>query len=77
MQTTSKEMFEAFQTYTKEFAYYSKKANLNWWLRTVFYLPIGAIVENYWIHKMSKCNRDYEKKWLNPEQDESTLSNKF
>jgi len=77
MQTDSN-FLEDFTHYCDEFKYYSYKASLpNWWLRTVFYLPIGAIIENYWIHKMSKCNREYEKKWLNPEQDESTLSDKF
>ena len=56
---------KTFTEYIEEFNYYSGKANsLNWWLKYPLYIPFGAIIENYWIRKMGKCNRDYKNKYL-------------
>ena len=54
---------KAFVDYIEEFNYWQTK-RLNWWLKYPLYLPFGAIIENYWIRKMSKCNKNFEYKYL-------------
>lgn len=34
---------------------------LSWWLRTIFYLPFGMIIEEIHLYRMHKLNKDWEK----------------
>jgi len=61
-----KEWLREFYQYMDDFRYYSYRLDtIPWLYRTILYLPIGMLIENYWLNKMSKCNKDYEQKWLN------------
>ena len=63
-----KEFLNDFYKYIEEFKYFSMRmSNIPWIYRTLLYLPIGACMEFYWLHKMKKCNNDYKDKYLKNE----------
>ena len=54
---------KAFEDYIEEFKHWQSK-RLPWYLKTILYLPVGFLIENYWINQMHKTTEKYQKDYL-------------
>lgn len=48
------ELIDAFKYASYKFTSYS------WWFRVPLYLPIGMLIESYWLRRMKKINLEME-----------------
>ena len=61
MQKGSKPDVQEFLELIDDFKYASYRfSSYSWWFKVPLYLPIGMLIEGYWLKRMRKANLEME-----------------